>query len=103
MSQSKYDEKAEKSVLSLQPDFEQRARQWLAECRSQGLNPLIHFGARDIQDDDATYAKGTRIAEAFQVVGIGSGDNDHLQDARFPSFADLSPGEFGRFPSTALV
>jgi hypothetical protein len=151
MSQSKYDQRTEANIATLQPDFADRVRQWLADARKQGLNPLIHFGARSIDkqrqlhddfinhrgpravapersyhcygrafdwvnitdpnggddglgwDDDAAYAKGTRVAAAFQIVGIGSGDNDHLQDSNFPTFADLSQREFGHFPSAALA
>jgi hypothetical protein len=126
-------------------------RQWLAEARKQGLNPLIHFGARSVAkqrelheafvnhhgpravapersyhcygrafdwvnitdpdggekglafDDDKAYAKGTKIAEQFDIRGIGESDNDHLQDTHFPTFADLSNIEFGRFPTAALA
>lgn len=41
-----------------------------------------------------------QIGAQFQIVGIGSEDNDHLQDARFGSYADLPRPEFGNFPST---
>jgi LAS superfamily LD-carboxypeptidase LdcB len=151
MSQSKYNQRTEANIATLQTDFADRVRQWLEEARRQGLNPLIHFGARSVEkqkqlhddfinhrgpravapersyhcygrafdwvnitdpdggesglafDDDGAYAKGTEIAAKFQIRGIGAEDNDHLQDAGFPTFADLSQGEFGRFPSAALV
>jgi hypothetical protein len=151
MSQEKYDQRTERNIASLQPDFAERARQWLAECRKQGLNPLIHYGARDAEeqrelhkkylagkgpravapersyhcygrafdwvnivdankgdeglawDDDKAYAKGTKIGRNFQIVSIGSGDNDHLQDADFPRFADLNKNEFGKFPRSAIA
>jgi hypothetical protein len=146
MSQAKYDERTEQHIASLQPDFADRVRQWLAQCRQQGLNPYIHFGSRSVEeqrkprqkflaggpkavdperschrygrafdwvnitnpdsgdaglawDDDKAYAKRTHIGAQFQIVGIGSGDNDHLQDARFGTFADLPRSEFGSFPA----
>jgi len=49
-------------------------------------------------DDDATYVKGTQIGAQFQIVGIGSDDNDHLQDAQYGTYADLPQSEFGNFP-----
>jgi hypothetical protein len=149
MSQAKYDQRTEQHIASLQPDFADRVRQWLAECRNQGLNPYIHFGSRSVEeqrelrrkflarqgpkavdpersyhcfgrafdwvnitdpdggdsglawDDDDTYVRGTEIGAQFQIVGIGSDDNDHLQDAGFGSFADLPNSEFGNFPGMA--
>jgi hypothetical protein len=151
MSQSKYDQHTEANIATLQADFADRVRQWLAEARRQGLNPLIHFGARSIDkqrqlhedfinhrgpravapersyhcygrafdwvniadpnggddglgwDDNAAYAKGTKVGSAFQIAGIGSDDNDHLQDSHFPTFADLSKSEFGSFPTASLA
>jgi hypothetical protein len=44
------------------------------------------------------YRKGSEIAGQFEIRGIGSIDDDHLQDARFPTFADLPKTEFGKFP-----
>ena|SRR5205809_1787866 len=151
MSQQKYDQRTEANIATLQTDFADRVRLWVAEARRQGLNPLIHFGARSVAkqrelhdafinhrgpravapeqsyhcfgrafdwvnitdpdggekglafDDDKAYAKGTKLAEQFDIRGIGDIDNDHLQDAKFPTFADLSQAEFGHFPSTALA
>ena len=148
MSQAKYDQRTEQRIASLQPDFAERVRQWLTECRNQGLNPYIHFGSRSLEeqrelrrkflagqgpkavdpersyhcfgrafdwvnitdpdggdsglawDDNAAYRQGTEIGGQFQIVGIGSDDNDHLQDAGFASFADLPRSEFGNFPGT---
>ena len=146
MSQSKYNQRTEANIATLQTDFADRVRQWLAEARKQGLNPYIHFGARSVAtqeelrkkflaggpkavapehsyhcfgrafdwvniidpdggdaglawDDNAAYAKGTHIGAQFQIVGIGSSDNDHLQDGRFGTFADLPQSEFGSFPA----
>jgi LAS superfamily LD-carboxypeptidase LdcB len=147
MSQIKYNQRTEANIATLQSDFAERVRNWLAEARKQGLNPLIHFGARSVEkqrelhddfinhrgpravapehsyhcygrafdwvnitdpdggekglafDDDKSYKKGTKIAEQFEIRGIGEIDNDHLQDARFPTFADLRKTEFGKFPS----
>jgi hypothetical protein len=148
MSQTKYDQRTEQHIASLQPDFAERVRQWLAQCRQQGLNPYVHFGSRSLEkqralraeylagkgpravdpdrsyhcygraidwvnitnpdtgdaglawNDNAAYAKGTQLGAQFQVVGIGSCDNDHLQDARFGSYVDLPGSEFGSFPGT---
>lgn len=150
MSQSKYDQRTEANIATLQTDFADRVRQWLAEARKQGLNPLVHFGARSVAtqeelhkkflaggpkavtpdrsyhcygrafdwvnitdpdggdkglafDDDKAYAKGTKIAEQFDIRGIGDNDNDHLQDSHFPTFADLPKTEFGSFPTSAVA
>lgn len=150
MSQSKYDQRTEDNIATLQTDFADRVRQWLAEVRKQGLNPYIHFGSRSVAkqeelhkkflaggskavtpehsyhcygrafdwvnitdpdggdkglawDDDKAYAKGTAIAEQFDIRGIGAGDNDHLQDSHFPTFADLTQTEFGGFPTSGLA
>src|SRR5262245_41418232 len=133
MSQQKHNQQTEANIATLQTDFAERVRQWLAEARRQGMNPLIHFGARSIAkqedlhkkflaggpkavapehsyhcfgrafdwvnivdpdagdkglawDDDKAYAKGTQIAEQFDIRGIGGSDNDHLQDAHFATF-----------------
>ena len=150
MSQSKYDQRTEANIATLQTDFAHRVGQWLAEARKQGLNPYIHFGSRGVAtqeelhkkflaggpkavapehsyhcygrafdwvnitdpdggdkglawDDDKAYAKGTKIAEQFDIRGIGAGDNDHLQDSHFPTFADLPKTEFGGFPTVGLA
>jgi hypothetical protein len=148
MSQTKYDQRTESNIDTLQADFAERVRDWLAEARKQGLNPLIHFGARTIEKQqelhdafvnhrgpravapavsyhcygrafdwvnitdpdggekglafdhgDEFYKKGTTIAQQFEIRGIGTMDDDHLQDARFPTFADLPKTELGNFPT----
>ena len=149
MAQQKYDERTEKNIASLQPDFAERVRQWLAQCREQGLNPYVYFGSRSLEkqrelraeylagkgpkavdpdrsyhcygraidwvnitnpdtgdaglawDDNMAYAKGTQIGAEFQIVGIGPSDNDHLQDAKFASYANLPQSELGNFPQAA--
>src|SRR5438874_11229455 len=50
MSQAKYDQRTEQRIASLQLDFAERVRQWLTECRNQGLNPYIHFGSRSLEE-----------------------------------------------------
>ncbi|MEO6742502.1 MAG: hypothetical protein ABIP20_19845 [Chthoniobacteraceae bacterium] len=50
-------------------------------------------------DNSRLYDKGTEIAGRFGIKGIGSDDNDHLQDARFSTYRDLPQAEFGQFPS----
>jgi hypothetical protein len=54
-------------------------------------------------DDNEAYARGETIAGQFDIRGIGAGDNDHLQDSHFPTFADLSKAEFGSFPTAGLT
>ena len=149
MSQARYDQRTEQHIASLQPDFADRVRQWLAQCRQEGFNPYIHFGSRSVEeqrtlrekylagkgkkavdpersyhcygrafdwvnitdadadagdaglawDDDQAYLKGAAIGAQFEIVGIGSDDNDHLQDARFDTYANLPRSEFGVFPA----
>lgn len=150
MSQSKYDQRTEGNIATLQTDFADRVQQWLTEARKQGLNPYIHFGARSVTtqealhkkflaggpkavapehsyhcdgrafdllniidpdgrdkglgwDDNKAYAKGETIANQFEIRGIGAGDNDHLQDSPFPTFANLPRTEFGSFPMAAMA
>jgi hypothetical protein len=149
VSQQRYDKRTEANIATLQTDFADRVRLWLAEARKQGLNPYIHFGSRSVAkqeklhekalaggpkaaapkhsyhcygrafdwvnildpdggdkglgwDDDKAYAKGTQIAERFDITGIHD-DNDHMQDAHFPTFTDLSQAEFGHFPTAAVA
>lgn len=44
--QEKYDRRTAASIESLRPDFGARVQEWMEMCRAEGLNPLIHFGAR---------------------------------------------------------
>jgi hypothetical protein len=112
--------------------FAEGVQLWLAEARKQGLNPLIHFGARSVEkqrefhdaflhqggpravapersyhcygrafdwvnitdadggekrlafDDEKAYKKGTKIAEQFEIRGIGESDNDHFTGYALP-------------------
>jgi hypothetical protein len=57
-------------------------------------------------NNDAVYRQGTSIAESdsnLDLTGIGEGDNDHIQDASFPSFRNLRLAEFGNFPNSPPV
>ncbi len=145
--QSRYDQRTDRNIATLQSDFAVRVSRWLNACRAQGLNPLVHFGSRtaaeqqalyqkyrsggpkavpprlsyhcygrafdwvNIRDpnaddrglewnNDAVYAKGTQIARQFEIRGIGSIDNDHLQDARFSSYTELANSDFDTFPTS---
>jgi hypothetical protein len=57
MSQSKYHQRTEGNIATLQPDFADRVRQWLEEARKQGLNPYIHFGARSVTTQEELHKK----------------------------------------------
>jgi len=57
MSQANYDQRTESNISSLQSDFAERVRQWLAKARDEGLNPYIHFGARSIAKQQELYQK----------------------------------------------
>jgi hypothetical protein len=46
--QDKYNQRTAASIESLRPEFGGRVQQWLDKCRSEGLNPLIHMGARSV-------------------------------------------------------
>jgi hypothetical protein len=39
-----------------------------------------------------------RLAPFFQIVGIGTDDNDHLQDGDFRTYAQLPATDLGHFP-----
>jgi hypothetical protein len=56
------------------------------------------YDQRTEKSDDNAYAKGVAIGALFQIVGIGAGDNDHLQDGNFPTYAQLPATELGNFP-----
>ena len=48
--QEKYNKRTAANIASLRPDFGARVQQWLDKCRAEGLNPLIHFGARTVPE-----------------------------------------------------
>jgi len=54
-------------------------------------------------DDNKAYAKGETIANQFEIRGIGSSDNDHLQDAKFARYADLPQSELGKLPGAMVA
>src|SRR5437667_10579509 len=92
MSQERYNQRTERNIASLQPDFAERVRQWLAECRNQGLNPYIHFGSRSLEEQRELRRKflagqgpkavdpGRRdhcVGRAFAWVNISESDRCH--------------------------
>jgi len=54
-------------------------------------------------DDNKAYAKSETIANQFEIRGIGSSDNDHLQDAKFARYADLPQSELGKLPGAMVA
>jgi hypothetical protein len=56
------------------------------------------YDQRTEKSDDNAYAKGVAIGALFQIVGIGTGDNDHLQDGNFRTYAQLPATDLGHFP-----
>jgi hypothetical protein len=56
------------------------------------------YDQRTEKSDDNAYAKGVAIGALFQIVGIGTGGNDHLQDGNFPTYEQLPATELGNFP-----
>ena len=59
-AQYRYNTRTEVNIGSLQTDFGGRVRQWLTECRKQGLNPLVHFGSRHIAEQQVLFEKFQR-------------------------------------------
>src|SRR4051794_34826856 len=47
--QEKYNQRSLARIATLRPDFGTRVRQWLDECRRQGLNPLVYMAARSVK------------------------------------------------------
>ena len=136
---SNFDAKTQTSLDSLQPDFADRAKQWIQAMRNQGYDPVLHYGYRspeeqqvlyqkylaggnkavappysyhtygrafdwanrnpktgDIEwDNDQAYSFGQKLAKQFGLTGI-SGDNDHIQDANYPTWKDLPRQEYGK-------
>lgn len=52
-----YDSKTQASLASLQPDFADRAQQWVDGMRKAGYNPVLHFGTRSPDEQQALYQK----------------------------------------------
>lgn len=57
VSQQRYDRRTEANITTLQTDFADRVRRWLAEARKQGLNPYIHFGSRSVTEQEKLHEK----------------------------------------------
>lgn len=55
--QARYDARTQANIQSLEPSFGTKVQQWLAVCRQNNLNPLIHFGTRSIAEQTALYQK----------------------------------------------
>jgi hypothetical protein len=134
---SGFDAQSQKNLDSLQPDFADRAKQWVQGMRSQGFDPVINYGYRTPEEqqtlyqkylaggnkavappysyhtygrafdwvnrnpngnleweNDAAYSFGQKLAKQYGLTGI-SGDNDHIQDARYNSWRDLPREEYG--------
>jgi hypothetical protein len=52
-----FDAKTQASLDSLQPDFADRAKQWIQGMRDAGYNPVLHFGYRSPQEQQDLYQK----------------------------------------------
>jgi hypothetical protein len=52
-----YDAKTAASLDSLQPDFADRAKQWIDGMRQAGYNPVLHFGTRSPEEQQVLYQK----------------------------------------------
>jgi D-alanyl-D-alanine carboxypeptidase len=86
-----YDAKTAASLDSLQPDFADRAKQWIDSMRQAGYNPVLHFGTRSPEEQQVLYQKylaGGNKAVAppmsYHTYGrafdwVNKGDNGELQ------------------------
>ena len=54
---SGFDAKTQASLDSLQPDFADRAKQWIQGMRDAGYNPVLHFGYRSPEEQQVLYQK----------------------------------------------
>jgi len=52
-----YDAKTAGSLDSLQPDFADRAKQWIDGMRQAGYNPVLHFGTRSPEEQQVLYQR----------------------------------------------
>jgi hypothetical protein len=52
-----FDQKTQASLDSLQPDFADRAKQWIQGMRDAGYNPMLHFGYRSPEEQQVLYQK----------------------------------------------
>lgn len=55
--QEKYNNRTDANIASLRPDFGARVLKWLADCRANGLNPLVYFGARTVRVQQELYER----------------------------------------------
>src|SRR5712664_3230454 len=56
-SSTNYDSKTAASLDSLQPDFADRAKQWVDGMHQAGYNPVLHFGTRSPEEQQVLYQK----------------------------------------------
>jgi hypothetical protein len=59
-AQHRYNVRSAANISTLQNDVAARVSQWLDECRTSGLNPLIHFGSRTVAEQQTLFEKFTR-------------------------------------------
>jgi hypothetical protein len=86
-----YDPKTAASLDSLQPDFSDRAKQWIDGMRQAGYNPVLHFGTRSPEEQQVLYQKylagGNKAVASpmsYHTYGrafdwVNKGDNGELQ------------------------
>jgi D-alanyl-D-alanine carboxypeptidase len=86
-----YDAKTAASLDSLQPDFADRAKQWIDGMRQAGYNPVLHFGTRSPEEQQVLYQKylagGNKAVPppmSYHTYGrafdwVNKGDNGELQ------------------------
>ncbi len=58
------DSRSEANISTLRKDTQIKAREWLAACRTEGINVKIITGTRTYQEQDALYAQGRSKAGA---------------------------------------
>jgi D-alanyl-D-alanine carboxypeptidase len=52
-----FDSKTQASLDSLQPDFADRAKQWIQGMRNAGYDPVLHFGYRSPEEQQQLYQR----------------------------------------------
>lgn len=52
-----FDSQTQTNLNSLQPDFADRAQQWIQAMRDNGYDPVLHYGYRSPQEQQVLYQK----------------------------------------------
>ncbi len=67
---------ASRKIEDLHPDLQQKARDFVAECKAEGIDVLIYCTYRSSAEQDDLYALG-RTKPGKKVTNLPGGRSDH--------------------------